>query len=1118
MKKILPIFLISTLFLTLTSCINSPHSSNEMSSSDFTEKEETYSVPEYQGMTIHKTQESATNSILNSEAKKDKSTNSTDLSEMVDYPVEKDDEVKYYVEPNEWFYLNIYLSNPDSYEIQSFTLNGQKYANYMFEEGSTLEKIILHLQAPSKSGYFTFHIEAMKYLDNNEIRDVTMNNNTTIQVGIPYEEIPSCLVKSSIYIDGAQFELEIKDDNELIKDNPIYFYLSDGEKIIKSKKLQIGTNKVDIPDLQIQKAYQYGVITAYDSADGQETHAEWLVKETFQTKTPIAFSYIDPSMNSVEFGLYSEVDYETKLNKISLFDGLKEIKTINPSIDETTFSINDLLSDHSYTIKVDYQYVIQETNYQDIISINFKTEASLPPQVSFELYNKTQTSLSFKLNVLDISNTFELKEVVLSDETGELSIITETKDIYTFDNLFSNRTYFIKASYYFNLNDGKGRQLGKTESFSATTLSYTAPTIKEEQVILDETGFSVSYSMDLNVEGEIDSLILLKNGIEIEKVDSSYASFSDLKPESEYVVQVLYHYDLKDGNGIYNEVASFTYRTFPETKILRFDVENENAIKIGDTIFFSIYLENKRNLIATKVRVNGIELAVSPLSSTAKLLVQVVNDGSFGTGEINFHLDGIYFKQNDEEVFLRTDLSSELFFINGNMKLLEAAIVDKELNRRIYAYPDEQLFLLLRFDNESDFNLEKINGVSISDLNITALDSSNYLLELDMTPSTTSTFVLEQIQYRNDYSQGEINLSKTLSYVTLADRSVVEINDINDLNDIDDYHYYKLTADIDLSNTKYQGSELKGYFDGNNHSISNMKVITNVDGETKLGLFTSATGAIVSLNIKNFFFNIGLNNSIGENVQVAFLAGEGENLSISNCTVDNKSILSFNNGINKLNNAGGFIGTGYGNIEISNSINAGNISGMVGVGGFIGRMSEKNGVNYLVNLHKLENKGSIYGEKLVGGMIGSADNKGKIVLEDVLNSGKTTITTNNNSSYCGAFVGYSYYGVEVNLAHGINIGNSKYLLGFNDQIVKIDNSLNLLDGSYLSSAHNYSNGQNIIETNNSYALSCPETNYSCDKQQIISKEIFNSLGFDASIWSFILNDDKDDIMISLLFD
>ena len=91
--------------------------------------------------------------------------------------------------------------------------------------------------------------------------------------------------------------------------------------------------------------------------------------------------------------------------------------------------------------------MIQETNYQDIISINFKTEASLPPQVSFELYNKTQTSLSFKLNVLDISNTFELKEVVLSDETGELSIITETKDIYTFDDLFSNRTYFIKASY-----------------------------------------------------------------------------------------------------------------------------------------------------------------------------------------------------------------------------------------------------------------------------------------------------------------------------------------------------------------------------------------------------------------------------------------------------------------------------------------------------------------------------------------------------------------------------------------------------------------------------------------------------------------------------------------------
>ena len=254
-------------------------------------------------MTVHRNLENATYATKSDVAfSSDSTSGDKDLSSLVDYPVEPDDEMKYYVEAGEWFYLNIFLSNPDSYEIQSFTLNGVKYASYMFEAGSTLEKIVLHLQAPEQPGYFTFHIEAMKYIDNEDIRDVEMNADTTIRVGIPYENQPTCHADMEVYSAGARFNFKVEDPDRLATGYPFYFYLSDGKNIVQKKELALGENSFMVQDLDINETYQYGVITAFDLADGQDDHAEWLVKETFRTKPPISFSFLSASKNRIDFG------------------------------------------------------------------------------------------------------------------------------------------------------------------------------------------------------------------------------------------------------------------------------------------------------------------------------------------------------------------------------------------------------------------------------------------------------------------------------------------------------------------------------------------------------------------------------------------------------------------------------------------------------------------------------------------------------------------------------------------------------------------------------------------------------------------------------------------------
>lgn len=1111
------------LSISLTSClepsgvsaqvINPPSSIEGEQLSD--SSDEVHSIPEYRGMTIHRTIESsqASTSIRAAKNISDKE----DLSNLVDYPVEQDEEVKYYVEPNEWFYLNIYLSNPDSYEIQSFTLNGQKYANYMFEEGSTLDKIVLHLQAPAESGYFTFHIEAMKYLDHDEIKDVLMDNDTTIQVGIPYDEIPTCISKPSIYTDGAQFELEVKDEEHLTKNYPIYFYLSDGQEIIESKRLNIGRNTVDVPDLKTRETYQYGVITAYDSADGQNDHAEWLVKETFTTKPPIAFSYLTPSTDSVEFGFYSEVDYETTLKRISLYNGLNEVDLITPNSDEQNFSFSSLLSSTTYTIKVDYQYKIQDVIYDDNIAINFKTETSIPPEVSFELYERSQSSLTFKLNVLDEDDTFKLDEVVLKDETGDVAIVEERRDIYSFTELLSDHTYYIYAKYFYNLKDGKGDIIARTESVSATTLSYSAPTVVEDQVTLSEEGFIVSYILGGNIEaGGIDSLVLLKDGIELSRVEQSSAAFENLDPDTEYSIQVNYHYDLNDGLGIQRGMSIFTYRTFPKTRVLDFSIENDTIINSGDTIFFSIYLENQRDLEVTKVLINNVLLPVSPLSSSTKVLVQVVNDGTFKGGEVTFHLDGIYFMKDGEEVFLQTDMSSQTFFINGEMSLLEAMIVDENLNRRTYAYPDENLYVLLRFKNDSGFKLTTINNEDVEGLNITELDSATYLLKLEMIPGTSSSFTINEIGYANRYASGSLQLSTTLSYVTLADRTVVEIDDVDDLKDLDDYHYYKLTADIDLTGGDFEGSELKGYFDGAGHSIKNMKIIDNIHKGAAVGLFTAATGAIASLDLKNFFYSIGLIESVSDSSSVGFLAGEADDLTITDCTIDDRSMMLFSGGSGQANSIGSFIGSAQGVVAISDSINAANLQGTASVGGFIGKTTQSDGNPYYVDMRRVENRGSIYGTQLIGGLIGNAGHCGDIYIEDALNSGEVMASLKAYSATDAAFVGYVYYGTSVYLKHAANVGNTNHLLGKSEQIVTIEDSLNLLDGSSLSASDTLDNNQNIVTITDSFALNSPDVEHSLTSEELSDELLYQTLSFDASLWSFKFTDtDKQDLSIEL---
>ena len=94
----------------------------------------------------------------------------------------------YYADLGEDIYINIHINNPDNFEILSFTFNGEKYSDYMFEDGSNMESIIIKINVGRQSGLQEHTIDAIKYVDGTKIKDVIIRGNQTISVHVSTNE------------------------------------------------------------------------------------------------------------------------------------------------------------------------------------------------------------------------------------------------------------------------------------------------------------------------------------------------------------------------------------------------------------------------------------------------------------------------------------------------------------------------------------------------------------------------------------------------------------------------------------------------------------------------------------------------------------------------------------------------------------------------------------------------------------------------------------------------------------------------------------------------------------------------------------------------------------------
>ena len=262
----------------------------------------------------------------------------------------------YYAKKNEDIYITVHLKNPEAYEILSFTLNGTKYQSYMFEEGSDSDQLVLKINVGEAQGLTQYTIDAIKYVDGTEIKDVRMEGDRTVTVAVYPEDQPTPeFGELRIDHETVSFDVTIQDSFSLIKDSKgramARLYLKD--TVIDEQELSLEEKtRVTLEGMTPGPAYTLRIMAEYDSMDGTGfgMHQLYEYEEEIISKSHVTFPTLLAENGRVIFSLKKAEGVTVK--KVELIDSDNRLVQSGEG-DLRTF---ERLSLGKYHVKVTYTY------------------------------------------------------------------------------------------------------------------------------------------------------------------------------------------------------------------------------------------------------------------------------------------------------------------------------------------------------------------------------------------------------------------------------------------------------------------------------------------------------------------------------------------------------------------------------------------------------------------------------------------------------------------------------------------------------------------------------------------------------------------------------------------
>jgi len=343
-------------------------------------------IPVYQGMTVSNeapviNTESAdarpftnnkTISLLGKHSGKEEQKTRRPVVDIVkdSLTVDAESEYLYYAKPGEDIYITVHVNNPGEFEILSFTLNGVKYSSYMFEEGSDLENLVLKINVGDAEGVVEYTIDAIKYVDGTNIKDVLMEGDKTVSVAITPDAPVAEVTDVNIGISDISFNTSLNDEKNLVNTSgEDYFAVICNEDTIISKQIISSKDKTPISftGLDPDTTYRYAIIGVYDAIDGEGKCIHVIHEEEFTTQALVSIgdSYLDGADVCFDITWHEGYTGNKTLDALALYDGENKLF----DLEVTDARISDLPFDKEFTLVATYTYNgMQYETYKTVYS------------------------------------------------------------------------------------------------------------------------------------------------------------------------------------------------------------------------------------------------------------------------------------------------------------------------------------------------------------------------------------------------------------------------------------------------------------------------------------------------------------------------------------------------------------------------------------------------------------------------------------------------------------------------------------------------------------------------------------------------------------------------------
>ena len=781
----------------------------------------------------------------------------------------------YYADKNEDIYITVKLLNPDSYEILSFTLNGKKYSNYMFEEGSDMENLVLKVNVGDVGGIVEYTIDAIKYVDGTDIKDVRMDGDKTIKAGVrANDQTYVSVTNEQKTMTSISFDAQIVDLYSLIEKSGGYAkaVLYDGVNML-TKDVKVGekTNIV-FDNLTPNTVYQYGVVALYDNLSGNGAKLNTLYKKAVYTDTIVLFKDVQVGKECIEWGfVWNESFANKQMSAISLWQNGAKVQ----DFDTGATRIDGLKSNNEYTLEATYKNL---QNQDETISIEFVTYAKAVPTVEIANAQSTQTEISFELNVTDADNIGAISKIELLH--GEDKPVVAENNARSFENLLSNNDYTVKVTYTYDLNDGVGeQQIVKTADIKTKAKATPSATISNLSSTQNTIGCDVAYT-DVDSVGSVVEIALYRLENKIKSVPfATHVSFDGLESGKEYKVVVTYKYDLNDGKGDITANVDAKYSTLVDSIVVdSLSLLNNNVVKLGEELNLRVYFANEAEIELTGIYVNGQKATVVGGDRIESAIVKFVPTTS---GLCKFAIDRVDYVINGIEVNQTIDSSVEVEYpIYKDINITYTPIT-------ISKYENTGDGVYLSFDNEDGYTVFKVNEsddfVTVDSGRIFTKDISITSIEYGYADYGHTT---QSCDFKNDYWSDRIHNVTAL-------KRIYTVEDFFAMTD----GYYLLMNDLDLRSVQTKAQiNLTGIFDANGHTIRGLSNVVDTSKYEYFDLFQG--GSIYDATFKELY--VSVNHTSNGNGLYVYPLG---NAKLYNCTVKGDIVVSTNVRVGGLNSA-----------------------------------------------------------------------------------------------------------------------------------------------------------------------------------------------------------------------